>query len=233
MRWVSILFFLAAGLLQAQAEPFDISPRREINFSTGWLYLPDDAAGAEKTDFDDSRCERVSVPHANVLTPHETFDPDMFRFVSWYRKHFRTEAAWKGKKVYVRFQSVMTVATVYLNGSLLGVHKGGYTPFLLDLTPRLLSDEDNVLAVRVESRIQNEVPPEGAPKMFGFVHHGDAAYARARQPRQTLLIGWNPSASVRCRSRRSPPSVSGTLSRKFGARSGPTNRESGGGNEAG
>ena len=44
----------------------------------------------------------MSVPHANVITPGETFDPDIFRFVSWYRKHFRPDESWKGKLVTLR-----------------------------------------------------------------------------------------------------------------------------------
>jgi len=156
----------------AGADHFDIAPRRELNFSTGWVFLPKDAAGADQPEFDDDGFERVSVPHANIITPHETFDPDMFRFVSWYRKHFRPDESFRGKQVLVQFQGVMTVADVYLNGRLLGHHEGGYTPFTVDLTPALKFGAENVLAVRVDSREQKQVPPEGADKMFGYYLFG-------------------------------------------------------------
>lgn len=165
----ALCFLLCPGL---RAAVFDMSPRREVNFSTGWTFIPKDLEGAEKPRFDDSGYERISVPHANVLTPHETFDPDMFRFVSWYRKHFVPEESFRGKKVMVRFQGVMIVADVYLNGTLLGRHKGGYTEFTMDLTPALRFGKENVLAVRVDSRTQKDVPPEGADKMFGFYLFG-------------------------------------------------------------
>jgi beta-galactosidase len=157
-------------LLATDTGSFDISPRRELNFSTGWLYSPRDLPGAGRQEFDDSGFEPVSVPHANILTPHETFDPDMFRFVSWYRKHFQGD--FRGKEVLVEFQAVMTVADVYLNGRLLGHHEGGYTPFTVDLTPALKFDGENVLAVRVDSTEQKQVPPEGAEKMFGYYLFG-------------------------------------------------------------
>jgi beta-galactosidase len=156
----------------AAAAPFDISPRREINFSTGWVFVPKDVAHAAQPDFDDFGYELVSVPHANVVTPHETFDPDTFRFVFWYRKHFSPPAEFRGKKVFVEFQGVMTVADVYLNGSRLATHKGGYTPFTVDLTGGLRYGEENILAVRVDSRVQKEVPPEGADKMRGYYLFG-------------------------------------------------------------
>ena len=114
----------------------------------------------------------MSVPHANVITPGETFDPDIFRFVSWYRKHFQLDESWKGKLVIARFQGVMTVADVYLNGQHLAQHKGGYTSFDVDLTPALRFGGDNVIAVRVDSRERKDVPPEGAPKFFGFFAFG-------------------------------------------------------------
>ncbi len=143
----------------------NIAPRVETSFSTHWLYRPKDIPDGESPALNDSAFEQVSVPHANVMTRAESFDPDVFRIISWYRKHFRPDAAWKEKLVTVRFQGVMTVADVYLNGQHLGHHEGGYTSFDVDVTRALRFGADNVLAVRVDSRVQQHVPPEGAPKV--------------------------------------------------------------------
>jgi beta-galactosidase len=167
--WLLSTVLCAATLAAAG---FDIAPRRELNFSTGWVYIPTDAAGAARPEFDDSAYERVSVPHANIITPHETFDPDMYRFVSWYRKRFVADESFRGKTVVAEFQGVMTVADVYLNGVLVGRHEGGYTGFTIDLGPALRVGEANVLAVRVDSRVQKEVPPEAEGKLFGFYLFG-------------------------------------------------------------
>jgi beta-galactosidase len=140
-------------------------PRVEQNFSTGWLYVARDVRNGERPDLDDHSFQQVSVPHANILTPAETFDPDMFRFVSWYRKHFQPDPTWKNKLVRLRFQGVMTIADVYLNGRHLATHKGGYTPFEVDLAPGLQFGKENIIAVRVDSRIQPHVPPEGTPEI--------------------------------------------------------------------
>jgi beta-galactosidase len=167
---LGLLFGLGRiGLAQSS---FDISPRCERNFSTGWAFIGRDAPGASERDFDDHAFETVSVPHANVITPHETLDPDTFRFVSWYRKHFQPEESMRGKQVFADFQGVMTVAEVYLNGRLVGRHNGGYTSFSVDLTAALKFGEENVLAVRVDSREQKQIPPEGADKMLGYYLFG-------------------------------------------------------------
>jgi beta-galactosidase len=162
---------LANAFAHAQVA-VEISPRVEQNFSTHWLYMPKDVTGGEDPGLKDAGFDHVSVPHANINTPGEIFDPESFRFVSWYRKHFRPEDAWKGKLVTARFQGVMTVADVYLNGKHLGQHKGGYTSFDVDLTPALRFGTDNLIAVRVDSRERKDVPPEGAPKFFGFFGFG-------------------------------------------------------------
>jgi beta-galactosidase len=184
LRLLKTLLVLALGLaVVASASPaslVDLAPRVEQSLDTNWRYVAHDVPNGESPELDDAAFEHVSVPHANIITPGETFDPDMFRFVSWYRKHFRPEESWKGKLVSARFQGVMTVADVYLNGKHLATHKGGYTPFEVDLTPALRWGEDNVIAVRVDSRVQPHVPPEGAPSispsgLYYFATRGELA----------------------------------------------------------
>jgi beta-galactosidase len=56
----------------------------------------------------------------------------------------------------------MTYAEVYLNGDLLGSHKGGYTPFEFEVTNDI-KDGENSLFVMVDSTERSDIPP------FGFV----------------------------------------------------------------
>lgn len=56
----------------------------------------------------------------------------------------------------------MTAAKVYYNGAFLTEHLGGYTPFTCELTG-LVTGGDDTLAVVVDSRERDDVPP------FGFV----------------------------------------------------------------
>lgn len=55
----------------------------------------------------------------------------------WYRTTFRTPAEWKGKNIILHFQAVDWETTVWLNGKVIGVHKGGSDPFSFDITPFL------------------------------------------------------------------------------------------------
>lgn len=93
VRLLSILILICITFAVLSAKAFaqaqttvEISPRLEQNFSIHWLYTPKDIAGGEKPALNDGGFEHVSVPHANIITPGETMDPDVFRFISWYRK---------------------------------------------------------------------------------------------------------------------------------------------------
>ncbi len=140
--------------------------RKIMNMNTGWLYSASDNTGAHLPEFDDSRFERVGIPHANtVIGAHKGEDfqkyIERYRFVSWYRRHFSLPAECCGKRIIIGFEGVATVAEVYVNGKPAGSHKGAYTGFEFDITDRVSFDGDNVVAVRVDSTKHPDIPPEG------------------------------------------------------------------------
>lgn len=142
--------------------------REYLNFNREWLYKPEDCTLAKKKAFDDSEFEKVCVPHANtILKEHKGGEKsfleqiELYRFISWYRKHFTFGKKYEGKRFFIRFEAVATVAEVYINGNFIGEHKGAYTPFTFDITDYINLGEDNVISVRVDSRKRSDVPPEG------------------------------------------------------------------------
>lgn len=141
--------------------------RKILDFNAGWLYSPNDHADARNPQFDDSAFQPVTVPHANkVLEKHKGDDfqnqIESYRFISWYRKHFTVPDDCRGMCIIAGFEGVATVAEVYVNGELAGTHKGAYTGFSFDITDYVqYGDEDNVIAVRVDSTKHGDVPPEG------------------------------------------------------------------------
>jgi hypothetical protein len=55
----------------------------------------------------------------------------------WYRRSFKTPAAWKGQRVLLHFGAVDWDCTVLVNGKEIGSHRGGYDPFAFDITDAL------------------------------------------------------------------------------------------------
>lgn len=135
--------------------------RELLRFNQDWLYLEHFEEAFIEPTFNDSDFANVILPHTNKEIPYNYFDENMYQFVSCYRKHFTVSKASKNKRVFLDFEGVMTYAKCYLNGNYIGEHKGGYTPFSLEITDTLILDSDNVLVVLVDSTEREDIPPFG------------------------------------------------------------------------
>ena len=135
--------------------------RLVLPINRNWRYSPKATDAARAKAFDDSKFERVVVPHTNLRVPWHSFDEKSYEFVSVYRRRFRLPAAAKGKRIFVDFEGVMTASKVWVNGDYLGEYKGGYTPFSFELTGHVDFAGENVLAVEVDSSERADIPPFG------------------------------------------------------------------------
>jgi len=148
--------------------------RLTLNFNPDWRFIRADPAGAEAPGCDDSGWERVSTPHtfndtdtfAHWSTPGHKGEVGQWGGRTWYRKTFLAPADWAGRKVFIEFEAARQVAEVYLNGTRLGTHKTGFTPFGFDLTPWLRPGAANVLAVMVDNRFMRD-PADASPAGTG------------------------------------------------------------------
>ena len=139
----SITFPAAPGSLQQQL------------FTQGWLFVKEEAPGAQTPDFNDAAWRQLDLPHDwSIEGPFDSTLAACTGYlpggIAWYRKHFTLAPEQKGKTVTVRFDGVYKNSTVYFNGHKLGERPSGYTSFEYDLTPLLNPTGDNVLAVRVD-----------------------------------------------------------------------------------
>ena len=68
----------------------------------------------------------------------------------WYRTTFRLPKKWnKNDQIKLNFGAVDWSAEVWVNGTRVGSHTGGYTAFSLDITGAVMRKGDNELVVRV------------------------------------------------------------------------------------
>ena len=75
----------------------------------------------------------------------------------WYKRSFDFEKR-EGRSTFVYFEAANYEAKVYLNGTFVGEHIGGYTPFQFDVTD-LLREKDNFLVVKVDNKRKREAVP--------------------------------------------------------------------------
>jgi beta-galactosidase len=146
---------------QPARTPLEHGTRHVFSMNRNWLYGAKVLPGSSDVDFDESKFQRVTIPHTNKMLPWHSFDEKEFQFVSIYRQHFKVPEELRRRRVFVDFAGVMTAATVTINGEKLGEYRGGYTPFSFDLTPHLKWGHDNVLAVQVDSTERPDIPPFG------------------------------------------------------------------------
>jgi hypothetical protein len=146
------------------------SNRVTINLGqTPWKFGMQNPTGAETVAFNDSAWPDVGIPH--------TWD-DMNTFANnksggwtgpnnpatssnnWYRKHFKLDPKYAGRKVFVEVGGAHVGARVFINGTFmkgnnpdnpLATHVVGFVPFIVDITDYVKADgtTDNVLAINV------------------------------------------------------------------------------------
>ena len=91
----------------------------------------------------------ITVPFAYQTKASGLGPTDEIHPVIWYRRAFTVPQEMQGKRILIRFGAVDFECAVYVNGQQVGTHKGGYTPFALDVTDALVEGE-NDLCLRVQ-----------------------------------------------------------------------------------
>ena len=79
----------------------------------------------------------------------------------WYERTFTVPGKWKGQEILLHFGGVDWKSEVYVNGQLVGEHKGGYDPFYYNITPYLKKSGKQTLTVKVFDATDNSFQPRG------------------------------------------------------------------------
>ena len=117
----------------------------------------------------------ITLPYSNTSGSHKTgYFP---RSNAFYRKHFRLPSSWKGDQIYLRFEGVYKIATVYVNGNFVREYGGSdsaYTQFLVRLDNLTnvqfgTSSEANVIAIHIDGTYGTEHWYSGAG-LYRSVH---------------------------------------------------------------
>jgi hypothetical protein len=91
---------------------------------------------------------------------------------AWYRRAIPLDAAPAGAAI-LHFGAVDYLATVWVNGQLIGEHEGGYLPFEFDVAAHLQAGE-NEIVVRAVDPSDDEAAWPGFP--FGEIPHGKQSW---------------------------------------------------------
>ena len=134
-----------------------------LYLNNDWRFKSDFVEEMTKTQYEDGDMQDVRIPHTVKELPFHYFDENEYQMVSCYRRTIKAPKKWKGKAVLLTFEGVAHDAAVYINGARVAEHHSGYTAFTVDISDNINYGEDNIIAVRCDSRESLNVPP------FGFV----------------------------------------------------------------
>jgi len=157
-----VILFLVIALLFVSGP--DLTAQRELRtINDGWHFLRKDISNAQDSETDISEWQIVSIPHS--WNTDSYIVKDYYKGTGWYKKSLFIPEADKNKKIFIRFEAANQVCTVFINGQLVGEHKGGYTAFTFDITPYCLFGQDNSIAVKLDNSIR-DIPPISADFTF-------------------------------------------------------------------
>ena len=158
-----------------------LAQRQTRELSTGWKFLKQDADISADTE----KWEAVQVPHtwnaidgqngraATAQTP-----AGYYRGPAWYQRTLDVPTAWKSKRVFLRFEGASLVSDAYVNGQLLGEHRGGFGAFCYELTSKLRFDGKDELRVKVSNaRVEDVAPLSGDFTVFGGIYRPVSLFA--------------------------------------------------------
>ena len=132
-----------------------------IYLNDGWKFTEKFDERMVRRNFDESGLKEVRLPHTCKETPFHYFDEHIYQMVSGYRRRLFVPEEWREKRVLITIEGAAHESTVFLNGQKIGEHHCGYTAFSIDLSENLRYGEENILAVRVDSRESLNIPPFG------------------------------------------------------------------------
>ncbi|HEX7903928.1 MAG TPA: glycoside hydrolase family 2 TIM barrel-domain containing protein [Chitinophagaceae bacterium] len=179
----SIVVVFCVFTTSAQQKSYNVNNNVRITVSVneGWKfqYFPAEEAindGFEKINFDDNKWTEVAAPHTwstyettkevhpFIRNPSPKDNPYWWNGWGWYRRNIEIDKSFGGKKVIIEFDGVQKYCKLWLNGQLVGEHKGGFASFYFDLTKFIQPGKKNILAVAVnnQQRDRFSIPPMDA-----------------------------------------------------------------------
>jgi len=150
--WHYIVDPYETGYYNYRYEPYD--QLKETNKSAFYNnYHTDDTMALIEYDFDKS--PTLQVPGDWNSQQEKLF---YYEGTIWYKKSFDYQLSKKDNRLFLYFGAVNYKAEVYLNGTKLGVHEGGFTPFNFEITS-VVKPTDNYLVVKVDNKRFKEAIP--------------------------------------------------------------------------
>lgn len=140
------------SLLLVLCSTFTYASRKEILLNNDWNFRFSHQVQRNSG-------QRVNLPHTWNSGDALSGKQDYYRGMGNYDKKLFVKPEWKGKRLFLRFEGVNTIATVFVNSVCLGEHRGGYGAFVFEITDHVKYGADNEILVKVNNALQLDIMP--------------------------------------------------------------------------
>lgn len=134
--------------------------RTTIDFNTGWHF----AKTADVPQSLPADWQAVTLPHTWNAQDGQDGGNDYWRGTATYAKQFSAPQLAVGDRCVLELNGAAMTAEVFLNGTALTKHEGGYSTFRVDLTDALQAQ--NLLCITVDNSANDRVYPQKADFTF-------------------------------------------------------------------
>ncbi|MDE0113900.1 MAG: glycoside hydrolase family 2 protein [Albidovulum sp.] len=127
------------------------------SFNSGWTFhngFDDELPANYKSG------QQVELPHNAVELPFNYFDESEYQRPFCYQKSLAWDPGFQDRQVSLIFDGAMADSVVFLNGEAIASHRDGFTPFEVQLTPKLSTGE-NLITVKIDGTENPGIPPFG------------------------------------------------------------------------
>nr|WP_245543008.1 sugar-binding domain-containing protein [Ruania albidiflava] len=118
---------------------------RWLNLNGRWQFEIDQGdSGLERGLVDRELRGEILVPFAPESAASGVENTDFLQAV-WYRREIEVPDSWAGQRVWLHFGAVDHDTTVWVNGTEVTRHRGGFSPFSADITDALVAGRGTVV----------------------------------------------------------------------------------------
>ena len=139
--------------------------RKQEIINTNWLFTKENNELFCKQIIPTAQAEQINLPHTWNAFDGQDGGNDYYRAECWYQKCMDLPEVSVDENLYLEFEGANSIATVYINGDMIGSHAGGYSTFRFDITD-YAGETDVLLSVCVDNRDNADVYPRTADYTF-------------------------------------------------------------------
>ena len=158
-----------------------------VNLNGQWTFEMDFGSSGEQRGWTNTKglSKKITVPFCPESELSGIGYTDFIPCV-WYQRNINIPAEWNGKKIILHFGAADYETKVYVDGKMVGEHKGSGSSFNFDITSYVKAGQQANLVVRVYDNLRGGMQPGG--KQCTALFSAGCSYTRVTGIWQTVWM---------------------------------------------